>query len=165
MKFCFRIGKIKDEETATLDEIFEGIRKPELLNYLLTMKAGDRMHLVVRPRPGFDIEAKRNYFHGPMITWIVNQLRDMGLPHGREQVRVELVKKFVGVDDEGKPKSVRLFIEQMVEGDPRDPEMKYGDLLSDVRIWCRDIFGSEPPYPDQVDLGEECRECATPETI
>ena len=51
----------------------------------------------------------------------------------------------------------------MVEGDDRDPETKYGDLLSDVRNWCRDVLQGEPPRPDQVDLAEELTTCAKPE--
>lgn len=159
MKFCFRIGK----ETDTLDKALEGIRKEELFQYLGTLKAGDRMHLIVRPRPGFDIIAKRNYFHGPMLDWVVKELQDKGIPASREGMRKQFVIMFVGVDDEGKPLSVAKNIEAMVEGDPRDPETKYGDLLSDVRNWCRDVLNAEPPRPDEVDLGEELGQCATPE--
>ena len=160
MKFCFRVGK-----TDSIDTAFEGLRTPELLHYLETAGAGTRMHLVVRPRPGFNIEAKRNYFHGPLLDWIVSSLREKGIPATKEAMRKELVKKFVGTDEEGKPLSIATYIEAMVEGDPRDPEEKYGDLLSDVRIWCMDVLQSEPPRPDQVDLGEECDQCAMPETI
>ena len=50
----------------------------------------------------------------------------------------------------------------MVAGDTRSPEIKYGEFLSDVRNWCRDVLNGEPPQPDQVDLGEEINECAIP---
>ena len=160
MKFCFRISKMK---TDTLEDVFEGLRTPELLEYLSSLKAGDRMHLIVRPRPGFDIIAKRNYFHGPMLDWVVKELKDKGIPASREGMRKQFVIMFVGCDEEGKPLSVAKYIEAIVEGDPRDPETKYGDLLSDVRNWCRDVLHSEPPRPDDVDLGEELGQCATPE--
>lgn len=159
MKFCFRTKS----EANTVEESMEGLDIHELVRYLGTLKTGTRMHLIVRPRPGFNVEAKRNYFHGPVLDWIVGRLHELGLPHGREQVRVELVKKFVGVDDEGNALSVAKYIEAMVEGDPRDPETKYGDLISDVRNWCRDVLNGEPPRPDQVDLAEELTTCAKPE--
>lgn len=162
MKFCFRIAK-GTSESDDLDTVLEGLRKTELLQYLGTLKAGDRMHLIVRPRPGFDIIAKRNYFHGPLIDWVVKELQDKGIPASREGIRKSFVIMFVGVEEDGKPKSVAKYIEAMVEGDPRDPETKYGDLLSDVRNWCRDKLDSEPPRPDQVDLAEEQGQCATSE--
>lgn len=160
MKFCFRRGQTQD-----LQSIFEGLNLDTLFKYLESQKVGTRMHLVVRPRPGFDIEAKRNYFHGPMLDWIVGRLREMGIPAPREQMRDELIRRFVGLDNEGKTLSVAKTIEQKVKGDPRDPEKKYGDLITDVRIWCRDVLNGEPPYPDEVDLDEESESCATPETI
>ena len=121
------------------------------------------MHMVIRPRPGFDVEGKRNYFHGPMLTWICNRLKDMGIPATREGMKEEFKKKFIGVDDEGKVLSLADTLEVKTKGDARDPEMKYGEFLSDIRNWCRDVLGGEPPRPNQVDLDEESSECATPE--
>jgi hypothetical protein len=136
-----------------------------LLQFLSGIKAGTRMHLVVRLRPGFDVAGKRNYFHGPMLTWILDKIHDMGIPATRQQMKDEFKLKFLGVDDEGKLLSFADTLEVMVEGDARDPEMKWGEFLSNVRNWCRDVLHSEPPRPDQVDLAEELTTCAKPETI
>ena len=159
MKFCFRVG----EKAETLEEAMKGLDRENILHYLGTLRAGDRMHLIVRPRPGFDVVAKRNYFHGPMLTWICKTIRDTGIPCPREQMRAELVKRFVGVDEDGVALSVANTLEVKTEGDPRDPETKYGEFISDVRNWCRDVLHSEPPWPDQVDLDEESTTCAKPE--
>lgn len=159
MKFCFRRST-----GDTLEETCEGLDVGELIRYLETIKAGTRMHLIVRPRPGFNVEGKRNYFHGPMLTWICKTLQDSGIPCPREQMREELKKRFVGVDSNGEALSLADTLEVKTEGDPRDPEAKYGEFLSDVRNWCRDVLGSEPPRPDQVDLDEESTACATSET-
>jgi len=159
MKFCFRRGQTQD-----LNTIFEGVNLGELLKYLESIRVGTRMHLVVRPRPGFDVEAKRNYFHGPMLTWIIDELHSKGIPCSREQMKEEFKKRFIGVDKEGKALSLADTLEVMVAGDARSPEMKYGEFLSDIRNWCRDVLDGEPPQPDQVDLGEEMNRCATPET-
>jgi hypothetical protein len=160
MKFCFR-----NQHTDSLEESFEGLDVHELLNYLGTLGAGTRMHLIVRPRPGFDVTGKRNYFHGPMLTWICREVEKLGFPCPREQMRDELKKRFVGVDDNGKALSLADTLEVQTEGDPRDPEAKYSEFLNDVRNWCRDKLGSEPPRPEQVDLGEENTTCATSEVI
>ena len=161
MKFCFRIN---DRESDDLDEIFLGLNKAVLIDYIKTMRAGDRMHLIVRPRPGFDVEAMRNLFHGPWLDWICDRLHEMGLPHGREQVREEIKRRFMGVDDNGKPRSM-TELERMTDGDPRDPETKYKTFLNEVKLWCIDIFNCEPPRQDEADLGEERSKCATPEMI
>jgi hypothetical protein len=163
MKFCFRTTDCH-ESTDNLGFAFGGLDIHELLNYLGTLKAGSRMHLIVRLRPGFDVEGKRNYFHGPMLTWICNTIKDKGIPCPREQMREELKKRFVGVDSNGEALSLADTLEVKTDGDPRDPEAKYGEFLSDVRNWCRDVLGSEPPRPDQVDLDEESNVCAIQET-
>jgi len=165
MKFCFRVSEKAYEQDGyhMISELFEGLNKAELIRYLGTLKPGTRMHLVVRPRPGFDVTAKRNYFHGPMLDWICQQLHDMGLPNGREALRKELKRKFIGEDEKGNPLSTTT-LEHIVEGDPRDPETKYGQFLSEIRMWCIDIFGMEPPRPDDVDLAEEQTSWATPPT-
>lgn len=162
MKFCFRIPK-GISTSDDLDHGFEGLNIHELLKYLETIKVGTRMHLVVRLRPGFDVEAKRNYFHGPMLTWICDVIKDKGIPCSREGMKEELKRRFIGVDDKGKVRSFADTLEVTVEGDPRDPETKYGEFLSDVRNWCRDVLDGEPPRPDQVDLAEELTTCAKPE--
>jgi hypothetical protein len=160
MKFCFHNNKTQCD---TLEEQCVGLAVSELLNYLGTLRAGTRMHLVVRPRPGFNVEGKRNYFHGPMLTWICAEVEKMGIPCPREQMRQNFKKKFVGVDSNGEALSLADTLEVITEGDSRDPEQKYGEFLSDIRKWCRDVLGSEPPRPDQVDLAEENTACASPE--
>jgi hypothetical protein len=72
----------------------------------------------------------------------------------------EFKKKFLGLDDDGKLRSFADTLEVKVEGDARDPEMKWVEFLDDVRNWCRDVLGSEPPRPDQTDLDEESTTCA-----
>lgn len=163
MKFCFHIKKNTIRKSAVFDDLVEGLDIEQLCKYLETLKAGTRMHLIVRPRPGFNVEGKRNYFHGPMLTWICNQIKDKGIPCSREAMKEELKRRFLGVDDDGKVRSFANTLEVRVEGDPRDPEMKYGEFLSDVRDWCRDVLNGEPPRPDQVDLAEELTTCAKPE--
>jgi hypothetical protein len=98
-----------------------------------------------------------------MLTWVIGELHKMGIPASREQMKEEFKKRFIGVDKDGKALSLADTLEIMVEGDARSPEMKYGEFLSDIRRWCMDVIGSEPPQPDQVDCGEESEECATPE--
>jgi hypothetical protein len=164
MKFCFRIG---NTDAQTVEAICEGLNIDEARRYLATQKKGTRMHLVIRPRPGFDVEAKRNYFHGPMLTWICKEVHKIGIPASREQMKEEFKKRFIlgGIDKDGKVKSLADTLEVMVEGDMRSPEQKYGEFLTDIRHWCMDVLGSEPPQPDQVDCGEEINECATPEKM
>ena len=162
MKLCFRIAKgtsISDD----LDAGFEGINRAELLKYLGTLRAGTRMHLIVRPRPGFDVEAMRNYFHGPMLDWIVAEIKDMGIRTSREEMRDELKRTFIGTDKDGKTLSIAGTLEVITDDDVRDPEKKYREFLSDVRLWCIDTLHGEPPLPDEVDLNEEQRSCSTPE--
>ena len=75
MKFCFRLKKGKD----TLEDTLEGIDIPQLYDYLQSLRSGTRMHLIVRPLPGFDVEGMRNYFHGPMLDSICNAIKSMFL--------------------------------------------------------------------------------------
>ncbi len=161
MKFCFRRGKT---DSQNVEAICPGLNIPMIIQYLESIPEGTRMHLVLRPRPGFNVVGKRNYFHGPMLTWICNELQKMGIPASREQMKEEFKKRFIGVDKDGKALSLADTLEVMVEGDARSPEMKYGEFLSDIRRWCMDVIGSEPPQPDQVDCGEEIDEWASPET-
>jgi len=161
MKFCFRRAK----KLRSFKELFDGLDIEAVLAYLETIKPDTRMHMVIRPRPGFDVEAKRNYFHGPMLTWIINELHDKGIPCSREAMKEEFKKRFLGVDKDGKVVSFADTLEVMVKGDARCPEQKWGEFLTDVRNWCRDVLDGEPPQPDQVDLGEEQESCATPEMI
>lgn len=162
MKLCFRTTK-NYECSDSLYPVFEGLNIEELLNYLGTLRAGTRMHLIVRPRPGYNVEAMRNYFHGPMLDWIVFKLRGLGIPASREPMRDELKRNFIGVDDDGKTLSIADTLEVMTKGDTRDPEKKYKEFLDDVRLWCIDTLGDEPPQPDEVDLAEEQETCSTPE--
>ncbi len=162
MKFCFRRGPTQSE---SVEAICEGLNIPEVVKYLNSIKEGTRMHLVLRPRPGFDVEAKRNYFHGPVLTWVIDELHDKGIPCSREQMKEEFKKRFIGVDEDGKVRSLADTLEVMVEGDARSPEMKYGEFLSDIRRWCRDVLDSEPPQPDQTDCGEESDSSAIPANI
>lgn len=152
MKFCFRVGKCKKIEhlLALFDDVFEGINKEELNHFLRSQRSGSQMHLIIRPRPGFNVEAKRNYFHGPVLSWICRTLQDRGIPAAREPMREELKRMFIGEDEQGRPLSART-LEIKTEGDPRDPETKYGDFLRDVKLWCIDNLGSAPPPPDTVD--------------
>ena len=159
MKFCFRRGDKKDIKT-----VFEGLDWDAMYKYLDNVKEGTRMHLVVRPRPGFDVEAKRNYFHGPMLTWIIGEFHKIGIPVSREQMKDEFKARFLGLDViTNKVKSFADTLEVMTKGDARCPEEKWGEFLSDVRNWCRDVLDGEPPQPDQSDLGEEQDKCAQPE--
>ena len=160
MKFCFRLKKGKD----TLEDTLEGIDIPQLYDYLQSLRSGTRMHLIVRPRPGFDVEGMRNYFHGPMLDWICKEVKEMGIRTSREEMRDELKRRFIGVDDDGKTLSIADTLEVKTKGDTRDPEQKYKEFLNDVRLWCIDTLGSEPPPPDEVDLDEESESCATAET-
>lgn len=162
MKFCFRVAK-GASTSDDLDTVLEGLDMPTMLQYLASVKEGTRMHLIVRPRPGFNVEGKRNYFHGPMLTWICKEVEKKGIPCPREPMKIELKKRFIGVDKDGKVLSLADTLEVMVDGDLRSPEQKYGEFLGDVRWWCVDTLGSEPPQPDQVDCGEEMGECAKPE--
>lgn len=162
MKFCFRRGKITND---TLAEVLEGLDTLTLMDYLASVKDGTRMHLIVRPRPGFNVQAMRNFFHGPMLTWICDEVHKMGIPASREQMKEEFKRRFLGLDDNGKVVSFADTLEVMVEGDARCPEIKWGEFLSDVRRWCIDVIGSEPPQPDQSDCGEEMSECAKPEKM
>jgi hypothetical protein len=163
MKFCFRTTD-NYECSDGLYPIFDGLDIEQLLTYLNSIKPGTRMHLIVRVRPGFNVQGMRNYFHGPELTWICKEVEKLGIPCPREQMREQFKKRFVGVDDNGKALSLADTLEVKTVGDPRDPEQKYGEFLSDIRNWCRDVLGSEPPRPDQVDLDEESTVCATPET-
>lgn len=159
MKFCFTNGGKQD----TLDEALKGLDVEKLLHYLGTVGSGTKMHLVVRPRPGFDVEAYRNYFHGPMLDWILDRVHtQLGIPCSREEMRNEFKKKFIGVDEDGKPLSTAKTLEIKVKGDPRDPVTKYKEFLTDVRQWCIKVFNDEPPWPDECDLDEESGSCAIP---
>lgn len=160
MKFCFTNNLKLD----SLEIALKGLDTAKLLHYLGTLRPGTKMHLIVRPRPGFNVEGMRNYFHGPMLDWVLDRIHNqLGIPCSRVEIRDEFKKKFIGVNEEGKPLSIAKTLEIKVEGDPRDPETKYKEFLTDVRQWCIEVFNDEPPWPDECDLNEESNVCPIPE--
>jgi hypothetical protein len=126
-------------------QVIIGLDKPRWAQMMSGLKDGD-YEILVRPKIEWDVEAMRNYFHGPALDFVREMLRKAKRIYSKKKIK-EMLKEELGPFEhvmvgKGKIWDVKSTGDYTYE--------EYKKFLFDLNIWCVDCFGCELPPADEI---------------
>ena len=141
MKFPFqKLHKI------ALWDCFGELDTGKLALFMVNIKDGEEMELIVRKKINWDISHMRRFFEGPVVDFVRDRYADIGVPLGKGDIREALKTKFLGYTEEH---GLRTPISTTTLTRP-----KWKEFLQDINHWCMDEFGCGLPEADNADVGD-----------
>lgn len=117
----------------------------DCIRYMRTKKAlpdGD-YELIIRKAIKWDTGRMNRYFHGPVLTFIMEQFKTCGTVFGKDEIKQYLKGAF------GKTETV--FGRNMLMSTAGYDFDTYTKFLNDINDWSVECFKCELPPAEQVD--------------
>ena len=105
--------------------------------------------LIIRKKISWDTDQMRKYFHGPVLKFVVEQLKGCGHTYGKDEVKQYLKERFGGKQEVSSSVTGKVF--RIPASTAEYDFKKYTDFLNDINAWCIECFLCELPPAEQVE--------------
>lgn len=109
----------------------------------MTMREYGGFEIIIRKPIEWNVEQMRKFLHGPVLDFLRNQLRELGIVFTKDEAKVWVKEQFLDKEE----KNGISFLKSTASLD----RASYIRLLKDINEFCQDRFGCGLPEPDKID--------------